>query len=112
MSTSITHQAREAISSRHSFFHNHAHAVLRKRKERLFQIARGQVRQGRQPVQRSLSADASAAQEHEAIADASGIGDLVDREEQGPAACGVSAQGGGNVAALPQVETVERLVGE
>ena len=43
-------------------------------------------------VERALAADAPAAEQHEAIADAGGVGDLMDREEQRPAARGVRAE--------------------
>src|SRR2546428_11637729 len=93
ITSSITHQDREATSSRHSFSTSQRQAglraarfgapsTLRERKEDLFEVVagRGAARRGDRGelLQRAFAADAPAAQEHEAIADASRIRDLVD----------------------------------
>ena len=70
---------------------------------------RGQRREFRH---RAFAAHAPAAEQHEAVAEARGIADLMNREEQRPPAGRVRAQGGGNVARLAQVEALERLVDE
>src|SRR5258706_202110 len=120
MSTSITHQARDDSSSRHSFSSSHSHAGrvrLRERKEYLFEAAavrRGAARSGhgRQLVERAFAADASAAQQHEAIADSRGIGDLMNRQHERAAPGDLRAQRVGDFARLPQIEAVERFVRE
>ena len=66
----------------------------------------------RQLVERAFAAHASAAQQDEPIADARGVADLVDREEERPPGGGVRAQRGADLARLPQVEPIERLVGQ
>src|SRR3982750_2539990 len=88
ISTSITHHARDESSSRHSFSISQANGDLRERKEDLFKRRRTPRIQGARrrmlgkPVDGAFAADAAAAQEHEAVAHARGIGNLVDREEQ------------------------------
>src|SRR5262249_41761254 len=93
------------------------------RKEDLFQVVsggrpaacrgeRGQFREG------ALAADTATTQEHEpgpdarGLADAGGVADLVNREEHRPAGGGVRAQRLRDVAALTQVQALERLVGK
>src|SRR5438132_12839813 len=107
ISRSNTHQARDAISSRHSLpsrtkngFNTEraqraeqslvsacsavsAFAVLRERKEDLFQIVCGarcaaSRREARELRQCALAADAAAAQQHESIADASRVANLMN----------------------------------
>ena len=86
--TSITHHARDASSSRHSFASSQREgADLRERKEDLFEIVAGRSRRARrrerrQLVERAFAAHAAAAQQHEAIADARRVADLMDRQEQ------------------------------
>src|SRR5262245_55558386 len=85
------------------------------RKEHLFQIGgRNAVRRRHrgQLVERPFAADPPAAQEHEAIADARRVGDLVDRQHERAARRRVRAQNARHVAALTQVQAVERFVGE
>src|SRR5262245_49584312 len=87
---SITHQAREAIRSRHSLSTSHMNGVLREGKNDVLQIARRDRRApfpGRdtgQLVERALAAHVTAAQQHEAVAHARGVGDLVYREKERP----------------------------
>src|SRR4051812_26372341 len=93
---SSTHNARDATSSRYSFLSNHtygrpappADARLGERKEHLFEVVvlnrrsgacRGEPRQFRE---RAFAARAPAAEQHEAVADARGVTNLVDRQEQ------------------------------
>src|SRR5262249_54863498 len=90
IAASITHHARDTISSRHSLPSSHPYAVHEKPralcegKEHLFQI-RGTRRvlrarrECRQLVQRSFAADAAGAQQDEAIAHARRFVDLVNR---------------------------------
>src|ERR1041385_7351994 len=115
MPISSTHQARDTSSSRHSFASSQTNgaaplcAALGERKKHLFEIVgifRGLRRQLRY---RSLASHASAAQQHEAVAEARRFADLVNREEQRPAAPGMGAQCRGDLARLPQVEPIERL---
>src|SRR3954468_102264 len=100
ISTSITHQVRDESSSRHSFSISQANGDLRERKEDLFKRRRTRRIRGarrrmlRELVDGALAADAPAAQEHEAVAHARGVGNLVDREEQRAALCRMIAQRG------------------
>src|SRR5256885_11795344 len=87
IASSMIHHDRDATSSRASLRSSHTSAALREGKEYLFQVAaaRGSAaRRGerRQFVDRALAADAAAAQQDEPIADARGVVDLVDRQEQ------------------------------
>jgi len=108
---SSTHQDREASSSRASFATSHA-TGLRERKENLFEIVARSIGFGGEFGDRAFAADASAAEEDEAIAEAGGVGYLVDREEQRASSRGVGPQGGRDLACLAQVESIERLVDE
>src|SRR5262245_28410820 len=109
--STITHHAREARSSRHSLITSQP-AALRERKEHLGQVstcadaarARGQLVDG------ALAAHASAAQQHEPIAHAGGVFDLMDGQHERPSDGGASPQRGANIARLTQVEAVEGLV--
>src|SRR5579864_5452975 len=115
MASNMTHQAREATSSRHSLSSNQTNGDLGEGKKHLFEIRRREAaRSGSagQLVPGAFTADAAAAQEHEPIADARRIVDLMDREEQRPPAARVSAQRRGDRARLTQVKALEWLVGE
>src|SRR5579859_3375526 len=95
MAMSSTHQDREASSSRASLATSQA-TGLRERKEDLFEIVAGAIGFGGEFGDGAFAADASAAEEDEAIAEAGGVGDLVDREEQRSPASGVGPQSGGH----------------
>src|SRR5207237_10756394 len=116
IASSITHHDFDAASSRRSLSSSHTNADLRERKEDLLEIrgrrraARGGER--RQLGGRPLAADAAGAQEHETVADASGVGDLVNREKERASGGGVRAERARDVARLSQIQAVERLVGE
>src|SRR5690349_12295140 len=90
MSTSITHQERDAISSRHSLARSQRHGDLGERKKHLLEIggmapdAPGGY--GRQLVVRAFAGDPAVAEEHEPIADPGGIADLMDRQNYRAAA--------------------------
>src|SRR4030095_3560915 len=108
-----THQARDAVSSRHSLRSSHANA-LRERKERSFQIARlwrpaARSRGSDQFVACSGSNHSSRAEQHESIADTGRISDLMNGQEQRPSGGGLLAQQGRHFAALAQIEPLERL---
>src|SRR5689334_20351277 len=115
IASSSTHHAREAISSRASLRSSQS-ACLGERKEDLFEIVAGaraaRRRQRGQLATGPFAARAPAAQQHEPIADAAGVPDLVNRQEHRAARRRVGWQNARDVAALPQVEAVERLVGE
>src|SRR6185295_8467989 len=87
IASSRTHHERDTTSSRHSFRNSHAKADLGEGKKDLFEIVAGRWRSGPRRCQRgqllarALSARAPAAQQHEAIADARRVRDLVDRQE-------------------------------
>src|SRR5260221_8696038 len=88
---SRTHHERDERSSRPSLSSSQTKAGLREGKEHLFEILVAALRPGgarpstfasgrRQLVERPLAADAAAAQQHESIADACRVGDLMDRQ--------------------------------
>src|SRR5690348_16582038 len=117
MNRSRTHQELDQASSRHSFSTSQRNGGLGERKEDLLQVferQRGAARAGHlcQLLDGAFPADVAAAEEHEAVAEAGGVADLVDREEQRPASLGVGAQRGGDVADLAEIESVEGLVDE
>ena len=94
-------------------------ADLRERKKHLFEICRDAVdalacapASDASSVDRAFAADAAAAQQHEPIAEARRIADLMDRQEQRPPARRVGAQAAAMSRRLAQVEAVERLVDE
>src|SRR5579883_1081804 len=130
MARSSTHQPRETSRSRHSFSSSQRKGVFRagasgegalcesalcEGKKHLFQAveragraARGGL--GREFRHGAFAAHLAAAEQHEAIADAARVGDLVDGKKERPAAGGMDPQGGGDLARLPQVEAFEWLV--
>src|SRR6187402_845426 len=114
MSAASSHHDGEWASSRASLRSSHANADLGERKEHLFEVARAggaaRRRQRRELVDRAFAADASGAQEHEAIADAGGVGDLMDRQEQRASAADVLGEHRRDFARLSEIEPVERLV--
>src|SRR5712675_510262 len=113
ISASITHQECELISSRHSFLSSHLHA-LGEGKEDLLEIrqvvASTLPRQHRERVEGTFRDDTAAAQQHEAIADLSRVGDLVNRQEERAVQRKVLAQRRRRFTALAQVEALEWLV--
>ena len=64
----------------------------------------------RKLVERSLADDAAAAQQNETIANARGVAQLVDRQKQRAPCRACVAQDLHDVARLPEIESVERLV--
>src|SRR3954465_4778810 len=105
MHSSSTHQDRETISSRHSFSRSQKKGGLRERKEDLFQILRrrrGTARGGqrRKFGDCAFAAYSAAAEQDEAVADARGLADLVNGEEERAPAGGVPAEGGRDIACL------------
>src|SRR3954463_6801611 len=115
IASSSTHHARDVTSSRYSLRRSHAIALC-ERKEDLFEIVTGCTAAGggerREFLQRPLTARATAAQQDEAIADARRVANLVDRQEHRPAGGRVRTQRLRDVAALAEVDAVERFVGE
>src|SRR5258708_15370016 len=102
IATSSTHHAREATSSRYSFATNHdqdetaegAVPSLCECKKHLFEIvarAAAAPRRGHsgQLFARAFAARAAAAQQHEAIADARRVTNLMNRQEHRPAHAGL-----------------------
>src|ERR1051326_7526076 len=107
ISASITHHARDASSSRHSFTSSHANR-LRARKNDVLEIGiRVRAPEFRD---RPFTAHPAAAEQHESIADAGGVRDLVNRQKQRASGRGMIAKRGAYLAGLAEVETVERLV--
>src|SRR4051794_8604033 len=123
MPSSNTHHALDTSRSRHSLFTSHQNPGLGERKEHLFQ-AGGGYRRGNRPwprlvacrrefrefLNRAFAADAPPAEQHEPVAEARGLADLMNREKERSAACRVCAQRRPNVARLAQVEAIERFI--
>src|SRR5258707_1639182 len=114
ISASMTHHERELISSRHSFFRSHFHALLREGKEDLFEIRwqvmpRTLARKRDERVEGALGDDAAAAQEHEAVADLRGIGDLLNGHEERTVWRKMPTHRRSRFAALAHIETFEQL---
>src|ERR1700719_883988 len=112
---SMTHHDRELISSRHSFFRSHFHALLREGKEDLLEIrwqavARTLASKRDKRVKGAFSHDTATAQEHEAVADLRHIGDLVDGQEERAIRGKMLSERGSRFAALAQVEAFKRFV--
>src|SRR5262245_40810223 len=114
IAASITHHARAVMSSRHSFATRIRRARVRQpaasgegKKQVLEARRRVGARERGELVDGPFAARAPAAQEHEAIADAGGVGDLVDGEDERAAVGGVAPQRPGNFASLAEVESVE-----
>src|SRR5438309_92092 len=61
-------------------------------------------------VERALADHAAEAEQHQAVADARGVGELVDREKERAVAARDLAQERHYVARLAEVETVEGLI--
>src|SRR5437016_965491 len=109
MPRSSTHHARDTRSSRHSLSTSHRTGQanrlphLGERKEHLFQIfrrlcQRGELRHG------TLTAHTAAGEQHEAIAVAGSVADLVDGEEDRASEIGVGTKRSGDVARQATVE--------
>src|SRR5262245_39346106 len=103
IASSITHQARDTSSSRHSLARRKEKA-LRERKEKILQ-ARSARRVGerRQFVDRAFAADTSAAEQHEAIANPGRVGNLVNGQHEGAPLGRVVAERLRDVARLSQI---------
>src|SRR5258708_27106487 len=113
-SASITHHERELINSRHSFLRSHLQA-LGEGKEDLLEIRRqvmagALTRNPRERVKGAFGDNTAAAQQHEAITNLRGIGDLVNRQEERAVWRKVLAQCGSRLAALTKVKALERLL--
>src|SRR5690242_18589819 len=109
--TRSTSHAHDAASSRRSLSSRRRHgASLGEGKKDLLDIRAGASGARPQLVERSLANDASIAQEHEAIANARGVVQLMDREEERTAGGRYATQEGAHLAGLPEVQSVERLV--
>ena len=132
----MSHQARDAVSPRHSLANSQAAGRLRPRvsaARAAFARGRRRARAAAQVSARNtseigchragtgarrqlrrgpLAADAAAAQQNEAIADAGGVDDLVDGQDERASGGGAAAQRVADVAGLAQVEAVERLVAD
>src|SRR6476659_630795 len=114
ISASISHQARDASNSRQSFTRSQTTA-LRERKHRLLEIGCGRPDVAglrAELVTRAVAADPAAAEQHEAIAHAGGIADLMNREEERAAGGRMAPQGVADLPGLPKIEPIERLVHE
>src|SRR5450759_5241558 len=88
-------------------------ATLREGKEDLLESGVGRIgetSEGAKFGQRAHAHDAAAAEEHQAVAHAGGIDQLVNRDEEGAAARGDGAQERNDVASLAKIEAVEGFV--
>src|SRR5664280_3691653 len=109
--SSSSQKAREAISSRNSLAASQRN--LREGKEDLLEpgaLHIGQTGEGSQFGQGADADDTAAAEQHQAVAHAGGIHQLVNRDEEGAAARGNGAQERHDVAGLAKIEAVERFV--
>src|SRR6476661_9754631 len=104
---SSSQYAREARSSRAS--RAISAETLRKREEHLLHAAFRDSGVLAEPGEGPLPHHAAAGEQHEAVAGAAGVGELMDREEQRPPARRLVAENEGRLAGLAQVEPVERL---
>src|SRR5258705_13176530 len=113
--TSKTHHARETMSSRHSLSRSHKNGDLGERKKHLFKIlkwTRGTVRCGQHGEFRNgaFATHATVTEQHEPVAQACRLADLMNGEEQRASACRVRSEGSRDVACRAQVEPIETLV--
>ena len=69
-----------------------------------------EIRFGAKLLERSFAGDSASAEQHETIADARGVRELMDRQKQRASRGGVFAQHAHDVARLPEVQSVERFV--
>src|SRR5258708_11793722 len=87
MTSSNTHHALDAISSRISLFRSHRKADLGERKKHLFEVL-GRSRhiarccQGRELLNGAFATHSTVTQQHKPVAEARGMVDLVNRHEQ------------------------------
>src|SRR5437016_5804284 len=102
-----------ATSSRISLRNNGATGARGscERKENLFEIAADrQAGRNRQLGQGADAHHAAAAEQHEPVAYALGVAELVDRQHQGAAISRLISQQVHHLACLTQIEAVERLI--
>src|SRR5437667_1349591 len=78
------------------------------RKEHLLQSCRALAAAHAKLVERADPAHPAVREQHEAVADALGVAQLMHRENEGAPAAGHVAQHGHDLARLPQIEAVER----
>ena len=108
---SSNQKAREAISSRNSLATSQRN--IREGKKDLLEpcaIHIGEAGKRTQFGERAHAHHAAAAQQHQAVAHAPGIHQLMNRDEQRAAARGNGAQQRHDVAGLPKIQAIERLV--
>jgi len=101
----MTHQEREVVNSRHSFFRSAFHGLLREGKKDLLEIRRQSVastlaRQVGENIKSAFGNDATTAQEHESVANFCRIRNLVNGQEECAIRRNVPSQCSGSFAAL------------
>src|SRR5215469_1796057 len=111
------HQERDTARSRNSFSMSHRNGGLREGKKDLLQALEPGLRMMRRGLRCQLTdsafpTNASAAQQNEPVAKARRVSDLMNRQKQGPAAGCMVSQPGRNVACLPKVQAIERLINQ
>src|SRR6185503_8230520 len=79
-------------------------------KEQLLQSGRRELRLATQLIERAGASDSSRSEQHEAVAHAFGVGELMNRQHEGAALSCHAAKQRHHFAGLPQIEAVERLV--
>src|SRR5262245_18432678 len=112
-SSSSSHSARPEKISQSSLASSGASGAQidsGERMESVLQAGVGQVDAHAQFRQRATTAHAAVGQQHEAIAHAFGIGQLMNGEDQRAPLAGYATEQLGDGARLPQVKAVERLV--
>src|SRR5215470_13300081 len=80
------------------------------RKENVLQAGGQQLCLGAQLLERAGPAHGAVREQHEAVADALGVGELMDREHERAAGWSYATDQPHHVAGLSQVEAVERLI--
>src|SRR3982751_1227506 len=109
--TRSTSHAHDAASSRRSLSRRRRQgASLGEGKEDLLDVRAGSAGACAQLIERSLADDASIAEEHQPIADARRVLQLMDGEEQRASRRRHPAQERTHLADLAEIEPVERLV--
>src|SRR5258705_13330593 len=118
MISSMVQSARPLMTPRSSLTSRGRSGVRRaamtsgERKEDVLQAGRDQLGLAAQLVERPSAAHRTVREQHETVADAFGIGELMEREyERAPGRCN-AANEPHHIARLPQIETIERLVHE
>src|SRR5207244_1974767 len=114
--SNIVHSARPLVMSRSSFVSNGQSGpdcrlyVLGKRKKNVLQRAGRQLGLRAQFVQGAGAADPTSGEQNEAVTDPLRIGQLMNGKNERPAASGSVPKHLDDLARLPEIKAVERLI--